>query len=145
MFELLKELKIRHRRCSVKIGILKNFRNFTGKKLCWSLSLIKLQAWRSAILFKRDSNRCFPVKVAKFLRTPFLKNICERLFLNSPLPTPYRKRDSQNVFKYMLWLNLTLKPWFWFCWNKLVQPKSLLLNVHLTIIERLVWLIYWYC
>ena len=24
-------------------------------------------------------NRCFPMKFAKFLRTPILKNICERL------------------------------------------------------------------
>ena len=26
-----------------KIGVLKNFVNFTGKHLCWSLFLIKLQ------------------------------------------------------------------------------------------------------
>ena len=25
--------------------------------------------------------QCFPVNIAKFLRTPILKNICERLFL----------------------------------------------------------------
>ena len=33
-----------HRRCSVKKGVLKNFANFTGKHLFWSLFLIKLQA-----------------------------------------------------------------------------------------------------
>ena len=27
-----------------KTGVLKNFANFTGKHLCWSLFLIKLQA-----------------------------------------------------------------------------------------------------
>ena len=32
-----------HRRCSVKKGVLENFTNFTGKLLCWSLFLIKLQ------------------------------------------------------------------------------------------------------
>ena len=32
-----------HKRCSVKIGVLKNFSNFTGKHLYWSLFLIKLQ------------------------------------------------------------------------------------------------------
>ena len=31
--------------CSVKKGFLKNFVNFIGKHLCWSLFLIKLQAW----------------------------------------------------------------------------------------------------
>ena len=29
-----------------KIGVLKNFANFTGKHLCWSLFLIELQVWR---------------------------------------------------------------------------------------------------
>ena len=41
-----------------KKGILKNFANFTGKHLC------------------------FPVKFAKFLGTPILKNICEQLLLD---------------------------------------------------------------
>ena len=45
-----------HHRCFVKKGALKNFENFTGKYLCWSLFLIKLQAWRLATLLKKDSN-----------------------------------------------------------------------------------------
>ena len=44
-----------HQRCSVKNGALKNFSGFTGKHLC-SLFLIKLEAWRPAILLNRDSN-----------------------------------------------------------------------------------------
>ena len=43
-------------RCSVKKDFLKNFANFKGKHLCWSLFLIKLQASRPATLLKRDSN-----------------------------------------------------------------------------------------
>ena len=39
-------------RCSSKLGVLKNFANFTGK----------------------HQHRCFPVKLAKFSRTPFLKS-----------------------------------------------------------------------
>ena len=35
-----------------KIGVLKIFANFTGKHLCWSLFLVKLQAWQ----FKRIEN-----------------------------------------------------------------------------------------
>ena len=42
-----------------KKGVLKNFANLTGKHLCWSLFLIKLQA----------------------RRTPILKNICGRLLI----------------------------------------------------------------
>ena len=33
-----------HQRCSVKKDVLKNFANFTGRHLCWSLFLIKLQS-----------------------------------------------------------------------------------------------------
>ena len=40
-----------------KIDVLKNFaKNFIGKLQCWSIFLIKLQAWRPAMLLKRDSN-----------------------------------------------------------------------------------------
>ena len=53
-----------HGRCSVKKGVLKNFTNFTEKRLCWSLFLIMLQVFRPAALL-----------------TPILKNICERLLL----------------------------------------------------------------
>ena len=40
--------------------------------------LIKLQASRPETLLKRESN---PENIAKLLRTPILKNICERLLL----------------------------------------------------------------
>ena len=45
-----------------KIGVLKNFAMFTGKHLCWSLFLIKLQAFR-----------CFSVNIAKLLKAVFYK------------------------------------------------------------------------
>ena len=48
-----------HRRCFVKIGILKNFAKFTEKHLCLSLFLIKLQASRAATLLKRDSKNTY--------------------------------------------------------------------------------------
>ena len=38
-----------------KKGVLKNFSNFTGKHLCRSIFLIKLDAFRATTLFKRDS------------------------------------------------------------------------------------------
>ena len=34
----------------LKIGILKNFTNFTGKQLCWTFFVIKLQALRHIFL-----------------------------------------------------------------------------------------------
>ena len=57
-----------HRRCSIKKGILENFGDFTGKNLCWSLFLIKLQAFRP----KRDSKISEIFKntyVEEYLRT----------------------------------------------------------------------------
>ena len=40
----------------LKIGVLNKFAIFTGKHLCWSIFLIKLEAWNPANLFIRDSN-----------------------------------------------------------------------------------------
>ena len=48
-----------------KKGFLRNFVKFTGNYLCQSPNYL-----------------CFPVNFAKFLRTPFLQNIFERLLLN---------------------------------------------------------------
>ena len=62
-----------------KIGVLKNFANFIGKHQCWSIFLIKLQAWRPATLLKRDSNTG-----AKFLRTLFLQNTSDGCFWANP-------------------------------------------------------------
>ena len=60
-----------------KISALKNFANVIGKHQCWSIFLIKLQAWRSATLLKRDSNTgvflceiCEIFKNTFFYRTP---------------------------------------------------------------------------
>ena len=54
-----------------KIGVLKSFSIFAKKHLCSIFFfLIKLRAWRPAFLLKK----CFPVNIAKFLRTAFLWN-----------------------------------------------------------------------
>ena len=51
--------KSSYRRCSITKSVLRNFATFTGKHLCWSIFLIKLQAFRFLTL-----------------------NICERLLLD---------------------------------------------------------------
>ena len=51
----------------LKIVVLKNFENFTGKHLCWSLFLRKCN-----FINKRFKHRCFRVKFLKFWRRPFL-------------------------------------------------------------------------
>ena len=47
---------------------LKILQIFTGRHLCWSHFLIKLQALRL-------QHRCFPVKFGKLLKIPILKDI----------------------------------------------------------------------
>ena len=42
--KFLEPYRSSHHRCFCKKGVLKSFANFTGKHLCWSLFLIKLQA-----------------------------------------------------------------------------------------------------
>ena len=49
-----------------KIVFLKNFANFTGKHLCWSLFFNKAAGLQTFIK-KRLEHRCFPVKFTKFL------------------------------------------------------------------------------
>ena len=72
-------------RSSIKKAVLKDLTIITGKHLCWSLFLNKnagLQSWN--FIKKRFQHRCFPVNIAKFSRTPVLKNICERLIEHFP-------------------------------------------------------------
>ena len=61
-----------HWRFSIKKVVLKNLAIFIRENLSCSLFLIKL-----------FQHRCFPVNMAKLLRTPILKNICEQLLLMS--------------------------------------------------------------
>ena len=78
----LMSLRSSDQRCSVKTAVLKIFAIFTGKHLCWSLFLIKLQEFRACSLIKkRLQNSWFPVNIAKYFRTPILNNIYERLLL----------------------------------------------------------------
>ena len=63
-----------------KTCVLKKSINFTGKYLCWSLFIIKLQACN--FVNKRLQHRCYLVKFAIFLRTPFYSD-CFRVFWKS--------------------------------------------------------------
>ena len=69
------------RRCSVRKSVLKNFANFTGKQLCWSLFLWNGRSPACKFFEKRLQHKCFPVKFVKLLKTSILKNICKRLLL----------------------------------------------------------------
>ena len=46
---------------------------------------------------KRLEHRCFPVNIAKFLKTPILKDIFERLLLNSVIQSGRNNRKNRDV------------------------------------------------
>ena len=61
-----------YQRCSVRIGVLKNFAKFTGKRLYQSLLFDKVADLRPATLLeKRFWHKCFPVNFEKFLITSY--------------------------------------------------------------------------
>ena len=60
-----------HWRCSVKQGVFKNFANFTGNNLCWSLFLIKLDIW----CLKLNQRRLQPGAFCKICNY-FEENLC---------------------------------------------------------------------
>ena len=65
-----------------KKSALVNFTKFTGKHLCQSLFFKKLAGLRAATSLKKKlRHKCFPVNLAKFLRTPYLQNTSARLLL----------------------------------------------------------------
>ena len=51
-----------------KTGVLRNFKTFTGKYLCWSLFLFFIK--------KRLQHRCFSVKIAKLRNSFFIERLC---------------------------------------------------------------------
>ena len=64
-----------------KKSVLKSFAIFPGKQLCWSLFLIQ--------------------NIAKFLRPPILKNICEQLLVHKELSLRNFKFTLKNrIFQY---------------------------------------------
>ena len=71
-----------------KKGVLKNFAVFTEKHLCWSLFLIKLQAFRAS----------------KFLRRAFLQNTIPRhkghKWLNKICKLMFIEADSYTLIIY---------------------------------------------
>ena len=62
-----------HQKCSMQIGVLRNFTKFIGKHLCQSFFFNKVPGLRPAILLKKRLwHRYFPMNFVRFLTTPFL-------------------------------------------------------------------------
>ena len=63
-----------------KKNVPKNFKNFTGKHLCWSL-LMKLQVFHLQVFKKETPKQMFSCEVCKTFRNTYFENICKRLLL----------------------------------------------------------------
>ena len=73
-------------RSSVKELFLKSLQ-YSQKNTCVGVSFwISMQGFSPETWSKRGFNKgFFPMNIAKFLRTPVFKNICERLFEHFPI------------------------------------------------------------
>ena len=104
-----------------KLVALKDFAIFTGKHLCWSLFLIKLQAWRPATLLKRDSDTGAFCEICEIL-----KNIWELLLLFS----------IQHSYLLIFKKPCALTP---FCWTPIGVFRNLLIIFNGAFCENSQW------
>ena len=85
----------RHRRCSVRKVFLEILQNSSGKHLCESLFLIKLQA--ACNFIKKESLVwCFLAIFAKFLRTP-LQNTSWRQLLKKTFSSKTKQKGHSKT------------------------------------------------
>ena len=59
-----------------------NHQKYSVKKLFLKISQYTVKFQLCNVIKKRIQHRCFPVNIAKFLRTPIFKNICKTLLLS---------------------------------------------------------------
>ena len=89
------------RKYSTRKVFLKNSQ-YSQENTCVGISFwIKMQAFRAQALLKGDSNTGVFANIEKTLRTPILKNICERLLLRVSLerfPTWTNNIGSEEDF-----------------------------------------------
>ena len=70
-----------HQRCNIKKAVLRNVAISTGNTFA-RVSFGKVAGLKACIFVKKKlQHRCFPVNIAKFLRLPISKNICDQLLL----------------------------------------------------------------
>ena len=81
----------------IKVAVLKNFVNITRKHMCRSF-FDKVTGLQNCNFIKKSlQHRCFPVKFAKFLRTPFFTEHLRWLLSDSlrfPACNFTKKKDS---------------------------------------------------
>ena len=123
-----------HQRWSVEKGVYRNFAKFTGENLCQRLFFNKVASLRPATLLKSNLwHRCFPVNFTKFLRTPFLQNISERLLLTNNSCGVRFNFKSSTIFLFLsvIWAKgynptYTNNSWLLFHYKEVTEIKNCL-------------------
>ena len=107
--------KSRHRRCSVRKGVLKNFAKFTGKHLCQSLFFNKVAGLRLAILLKKRLwHRCLPLNFCKVSKNTFIEHLrktaskCCRRFLFKEFSKVTPRALERNLGTWSMFLQSAL-------------------------------------
>ena len=87
-----------HRRCSIEIGVLENFTNFTGKHLCQSLLFSKVRPYACNFIKKETLALAFSCEFCEILRTPFYRTPLDDCFCyNSVQNTLGKSKKSSKV------------------------------------------------
>ena len=95
-----------HWRYSVREAVHKKLRQFQRKTPVLECLFNNVAALRAySFITKRLQHGCFPVRLAKFLRTSILKNICERLLLK--FSTLQKKLFTDFFHKIMTYIIIT--------------------------------------
>ena len=114
------KLRSSQSRMFFKISVLKNIVIFTKKYLCWSLFLIKLQAWRSATLLKRDSKTAFSCEYCDtscgcFYKLIFRAPLADYFYINTwqltcKILCPEIKKNKIGLIKWQkFWFTYEMK------------------------------------
>ena len=101
-----------------KIIVFTNFINFTGKHLCRSLSLIKLQAFRAANLLKETRTQVFSCEICEIFRNNYFE---EHLQSTASTMRGLLQKSYLNYlpFNYLIWIMLC---WYLFA---VIQNRGL--------------------
>ena len=78
-----------------KIGVLKNFANFTGNYLCWSLFLIKFLT----NFIKDTATQVFSCEIWKNFKNAFSTERLQWLLLSKETPTQVFACENCRIFK----------------------------------------------
>ena len=106
-------------------GVLKSFVIFTGKHLCWSLFLIRLQACR--FIEKRFQHWCFPLHVKKIFKNSYLYKhqlliiLSLAIYLFSDVHLQLQRKTDLSVKKILIKIRLCNRVTYFLK----IMPKSL--------------------